>query len=368
MALPSPLERLRSAPQSVWLDFIDRRILNSGELARLIEDGWLQGMTSNPTIFAKAVTGSNDYDEDLRRIAASGETDAYAAFVRVAADDIGRAADLFRRVYEASGRQDGFVSLELPPGIERDTPASIAEAKRLFGLVGRPNIMIKVPGTPEGLPAVTELIAAGVNVNITLLFAVATYERVAEAYIEGLERRHAAGLPLDAVASVASFFVSRVDTAVDALLPEASPLRGRVAIGNSLLAYERFGAIFSGPRWDRLAAAGAWPQRPLWASTSTKNPAYRDTLYVDELVVPHTVNTLPLPTIEGFADHGDGAILDAARIAGGAAAVAEARAAGIDLDAVTDQLLLDGLASFAADFERLLEAIRNALGAVRATS
>jgi transaldolase len=352
----------------VWLDFIDRRILDSGELSRLIEAGWLQGMTSNPTIFAKAITGSNDYDEDLRRIAESGETDPYAAFVRIAADDIGRAADLFRPVYEASGRQDGFVSLELPPGIERDTAASVTEAKRLFALLGRSNIMIKVPGTPEGLPAVTELIAAGVNVNITLLFAVSMYEQVAEAHIEGLERRHRAGQPLDAVASVASFFVSRVDSAVDALLPESSPLRGRVAVGNSLLAYERFEAIFAGPRWQALASAGAQPQRPLWASTSTKNPAYRDTLYVDELVVPQTVNTLPLLTIEGFADHGDGASLDAARIAAGAAAVSEARAAGVDLDAVTDKLLVDGLASFAADFERLIEAIRVALGAVRAAS
>ncbi|MEZ4502388.1 MAG: transaldolase [Dehalococcoidia bacterium] len=368
MALPAPLQRLRSAQQSVWLDFIDRHILDSGELARLIEDGWLQGMTSNPTIFAKAITGSDDYDDDLQRIAESGETDPYAAFVQIAADDIGRAADAFLPIYEANARQDGFVSLELPPGIERDTAASVAEAKRLFGLLGRPNIMIKVPGTAEGLPAVTELIAEGVNVNITLLFAVSTYERVAEAYIEGLERRHAAGLPLDSVASVASFFVSRVDTAVDEQLPEDSPLRGRVAIGNSLLAYERFGAIFAGPRWEALAAAGARPQRPLWASTSTKNPAYPDTLYVDQLVVPHTVNTLPLPTIEGFADHGDGTALDAARIAEGAAVVAEARAAGVDLDAVTDKLLVDGLASFAADFERLLEAIRNALGAVKAAS
>lgn len=361
MTLPASVQRLRSAPQSVWLDFIDRRILDSRELERLIAEGWLQGMTSNPTIFAKAITGSSDYDEDLRRIADGGERDAYAAFVSLAADDIGRAADLFRGVYDASGGQDGFVSLELPPGIERDTAASITEAKRLFALLGRPNIMIKVPGTAEGMPVVTELIASGVNVNITLLFAVAAYEDVAEAYIAGLERRHEAGLPLEAVASVASFFVSRVDGAVDALLPEGSPLRGRIAVGNSLLAYQRFEAAFLGPRWDALAAAGARVQRPLWASTSTKNDAYSDTLYVDGLIVPHTVNTLPQATLEAFGDHGQGLTLDEAQIEAGAAAVAEARAAGVDLDAVTDRLLVDGLASFAADFERLLEAIGNAL-------
>ena len=271
-------------------------------------------------------------------------------------------ADALGPIYDATGAADGYVSFELPPGVEHDSARSIAEGKRLFRAVDRPNVLIKVPGTEAGVGTVEELIAAGVNVNITLLFDVAVHERVARAYIAGLERALAAGRDLATIASVASFFVSRVDTAVDGELPEGSPLRGMAGVANARIAYRRFQQIFAGPEWERLAAAGARVQRPLWASTGTKNAAYSDVLYVDGLVAPHTVNTLPEATLRAFADHGDGAsAITEARIDEAARVPAALAAAGVDLDGVTARLLVEGLASFEADFLALLACIAEAL-------
>ena len=352
--MPLATRQLIQEGQSVWLDYIRRGLLSSGEVDRMVADGWITGMTSNPTIFDKAISESGDYEEALQAIIRMGEADPYDAFVALAAEDIQLAADALRPVYESTAAVDGYVSLEVPPGIEHDREATVAEALRLFRLVDRPNVMIKVPGTPAGVEALTELIAAGVNVNVTLLFSVAVYERVAAAYIAGLERRLEAGDPLDTIASVASFFVSRVDTAVDAQLPDDSPLRGQIAVANARHAYARFQAIFAGDRWERLANAGARPQRPLWASTGTKNPAYSDTLYVETLIFPHTVNTLPQATLDAVLDHlvvepaGPETLDEAGRLLG------EAEDAGIDLTAVTDKLLVDGLASFEDSYKALM--------------
>ena len=360
------LARLHRQGQSVWLDFISRGFLDSGGLQRLVSDGWISGLTSNPTIFGKAIAGSADYDDGLRALASDGVRDPYEAFVRLAGDDLRRAADAFRPRYEASGCRDGYVSFELPPGVEHDPERSVAEAKRLVAAVGRPNVMVKVPGTDAAPETVERLIGDGVNVNITLLFDAAVYEGVARAYAAGLERARAAGRDLAVIASVASFFVSRVDTAVDALLPADSPLRGRAGIANARAAYGRFGAIFSGPAWERLAVAGARVQRPLWASTGTKNPAYSDVLYVDGLVAPDTVNTLPEATLRAFADHGDPSRpITPEGVAEAGATLSELSAAGVGLRAVAERLRSDGLAAFEADFRALLGAIGAALGAAR---
>ena len=353
MAIPT--QELIAQGQSVWLDYIRRGLLTSGGVARMVEDGWITGMTSNPTIFDKAISGSSDYEEALQAIIRMGEADSYDAFVALAAEDIRMAADALRPVYDATAAVDGYVSLEVPPGIEHDRDATVAEAQRLFRLVARPNVMIKVPGTPAGGEALTELIADGVNVNVTLLFAVAVYEKVAEAYVAGLERRLAAGGAVDKIASVASFFVSRVDTAVDGQLPEDSPLRGKVAVANARYAYERFLDIFSGPRWEALTAAGAHPQRPLWASTGTKNAAYSDTLYVETLIASHTVNTMPQATLDAVLDHLVVEPTLEANLADARRVLAETAAVGVDLEAVTDKLLVDGLASFEGDFNALLD-------------
>ncbi len=351
---PLATEQLIRHGQSVWLDYIRRGLLVSGEVDRMVSDGWITGMTSNPTIFDKAISESGDYEEALQAIIRMGEADPYDAFVALAAEDIQLAADALLPVYESTAAVDGYVSLEVPPGIEHDREATVAEARRLFRLVDRPNVMIKVPGTPAGVEALTELIAAGVNVNVTLLFSVAVYEEVAEAYIAGLERRLDAGERLDTIASVASFFVSRVDTAVDALLPDDSALRGQIAVANARHAYARFQDIFAGERWERLGQAGARPQRPLWASTGTKNPAYSDILYVETLIFPDTVNTLPQATLDAVLDHfvvepaGPETLEEAGRL------LDEAEAAGVDLTAVTDRLLVDGLASFEDSYKALM--------------
>ncbi|MCC6381358.1 MAG: bifunctional transaldolase/phosoglucose isomerase [Dehalococcoidia bacterium] len=354
---------LRDLGQSVWLDYIRRSLLTSGQLARMVRDGWVRGMTSNPTIFEKAIAGSTDYDAQIARLRAEGPRDPYEAFLIIAGDDIRAAADVLRPVYDESEGRDGYVSFELPPGLEHDTERSVAEAHRLFDLVGRPNVMIKVPGTAEGMPALRRLVAEGLNPNMTLLFDVAAYEQCAEAYVAGLEDRLVAGLPLDRTASVASFFVSRVDTAVDALLPEGSALRGKAGVANARHAYGRFQAIFSGPRWERLAAAGARVQRPLWASTGTKNPAYSDVLYVDELVAPDTVNTMPEATLQATLDHGRVAVaIDRGSVATAEATLASLAEAGVDMGAVTARLLEEGLASFARDFQKLLDRLAEVLG------
>jgi transaldolase/glucose-6-phosphate isomerase len=347
--------------QSPWLDYLKRDLVESGALAAMAAEGRITGVTSNPTIFEKAITASDLYAGQIAALAARGLTDPYAAFVEIAAIDIRGACDALAPVYEGTRGRDGFVSLEVPPGIEDDTARTVAEAKRLFGVIGRPNLMIKVPGTPAAEAAIEELIAAGVNVNVTLLFALSAYERAANAYVRGLERRLAAGLDVSKVAGVASFFVSRVDTAVDALLPETSSLRGAAAVANARAAYARFRGIFSGPRWERLASAGAAVQRPLWASTGTKNPAYSDVLYVDSLVAPDTVNTMPEATLNAVLDHALLRPMTPAEIESGADVLQAVAAAGIDFDAVTDRLLVEGLASFQADFDRLLARLGDSL-------
>jgi transaldolase/glucose-6-phosphate isomerase len=351
--------------QSVWLDYIRRHLITSGKLAEMVEDRTISGMTSNPTIFEKAISGSSDYDEALEGLARDGVKDPYEAFTAIASEDIRMATDALAPIYEETGGADGFVSLELPPGLEHDIPGSIREARRLWDLVRRPNVMIKVPGTSEGVQILQQLTTDGVNPNMTLLFGVPRYEECANAYIAGLEARVLAGQSIDRIASVASFFVSRVDTKVDDQLPEDSPLRGKIAIANARRAYTRFHAIFSGERWERLAAKGARVQRPLWASTSTKNPAYRDVMYVEELVGPETVNTMPEATLNAVVDH--------ARIRPALqeenpeweAALEALPAAGVDLAKVADELLIEGLASFEKSFKKLLDQVESALDIAR---
>ncbi len=357
-----PIEQLREMGQSVWFDYIRRGMIISGDLQRMVQDRWIAGVTSNPTIFRKAITGSDDYREALKAIAGRGPCSPYEAFVEIGSEDIRQAADVLRPVYDRTDGADGFVSFEVQEGSGGQI---VEEARRLFATVGRPNVMIKVPGTAEGVGSVEELIADGININITLLFDVAVYERVAEAYISGLERRLERDEPLDRVASVASFFVSRLDSKVDAQLEENSALRGRVAIANARIAYKRFAEIFAGVRWQRLADRGARAQRPLWASTGTKDPAYSDVLYVEELIAPHTVNTLPENTLRAFLDHGrvrpsiEEGMEEAERV------LSEAEHAGIDLAKITAELLEEGLASFGKDFHDLLAEIGNALATPR---
>jgi transaldolase/glucose-6-phosphate isomerase len=356
--MSNPLVRLQEQGQSVWLDYIRRGLITSGELGRMARDGLIRGVTSNPTIFRNAITGSSDYDEHIRHIAGHGETRPYEAFLALGGEDIRLAADVLRPLYDGTGGGDGFVSFEAQEG---RTEQIVAEAQRMSGLVRRPNLLIKVPGTPEGIAAVPPLMASGINLNVTLLFDVDVYERVALAYIEGLERRLEAGEPLTACAGVASFFVSRVDTKVDGMLPEGSPLRGKGAVANARRAYRRFKEIFSGERWERLAAAGARPQRPLWASTGTKNPAYSDVLYVEELIAPQTVNTMPEATLRAYLDHGRLATMDGRALEEAEITLDAIAAEGVDLKQVTAQLLDEGLKAFRDDFQKLLDSIAEAL-------
>jgi transaldolase/glucose-6-phosphate isomerase len=363
----NPLHELSAAGQSPWLDFVRRTLITSGELQRLIDDG-ITGVTSNPSIFGKAIGGSTDYDEEIIRIANDGsDHESLEVFEDLAIVDIQMAADVLRALYDSTAAADGFVSFEVEPRLARDTAGTIEAARRLWDRIDRPNVLIKIPGTTEGLQAIEQSIADGINVNVTLLFDVEAYAGVAAAYQRGVERRVEAGQPVDRVASVASFFVSRVDSAVDAKLAEDSDLRGGAAIANAKLAYARFRDIFSGERWDRLATAGARVQRPLWASTSTKNPAYRDTLYVEELVGSDTVNTMPMNTVDAVRDHGRVRPNAIAEGLDEAKALVEALAAqGIALGEVTATLLEEGIVSFAKDFDALLETIGSKLERVRA--
>lgn len=369
----TPLHSLHAAGQSIWLDYIDRTMLGNGELPRRIRDDALTGMTSNPTIFEKALATGTAYDAQLA--ANAGTKDAWALFELVETDDVRTACDAFAGVYAASGRKDGYVSIEVSPGSAHDAAATIAEAHRLWKAVDRPNVMIKVPGTPEGCLALRRLIADGLNVNVTLLFAVDAHARVIEAYLGGLEDRAAAGGDLSHVASVASFFVSRVDNAIDATLERLAAagtisaerlaaLRGRAAIANAKRAYRLFRERFSGARWDVLAAKGAQLQRPLWASTSTKNPAYRDVLYVEQLIGPETVNTMPPATLEAYRDHGITARTVDSGLAEADALFTELASLGIALDAVTDTLLAEGLASFQKSFDTLIAGIETKTAAL----
>jgi len=365
----SRLAALLEEGQSVWLDFITRDLVRGGELRRMIEQDGLRGMTSNPTIFQKAISEGNAYDEQIGELVAQGKS-ATEIFEAVAIKDIQDACDVFRPLYDSTDGQDGFVSIEVSPLLARDTAGTIEEARRLWKTVNRPNVMIKVPGTAEGAPAVETLLGEGLNVNITLLFSLANHERVMWNYVNGLEARAAQGQPVGRIASVASFFVSRVDTLVDKLLDEkiaaASDeatkatlrgLQGKVAVANAKLAYARFQEIFGDERFQALAKKGARVQRPLWASTGTKNKAYSDVLYVESLIGPDTVNTLPPATIAAFQDHGavrrtidEG--VDEAR-----ATMAALKDAGIDIDAVTQQLEDEGVALFAKSFDDLLAGV-----------
>ncbi len=362
--MTNTLKHLAAAGTSPWLDNIRRGWLVSGEFRRMVDEG-IVGVTSNPTIFQKAIAGSSDYDSAVASMQSRGESPA-DVFFELAIEDVREAADQIRHVYDESGHLDGFVSFELPPAMANDTQASIAGAPEFFERIGRPNIFIKIPGTAAGAPAIEESIAAGINVNVTLLFALQSYEDIHMAYIRGLERRVAAGQPIDDLHSVASFFVSRVDTAVDAQLPGDSPLRGKAAVANAKLAYQRFREITASDRWQALAAKGATLQRPLWASTGTKNEAYSDVLYVDELIGPDCVNTMPEGTIAAFLDHGtvrrtvDAEVDEARRV------LAELDAAGVNLDDVTAQLEVDGVKSFTDSFDSLLGTIAENMEALRA--
>ncbi len=359
----NPLLQLREQGQSVWYDNVRRGLLRSGALARLIDTGEITGVTSNPTIFEKAIGGSTDYDEALHALVHAGKT-AGEIFETLAVEDIQAVADLLRPIYERTQRRDGYVSLEVAPHKEHDTAATLDEARRLFRLLNRPNVMIKIPGTDEGIAAFEQAIGEGININVTLLFSLDAYERVARAYIAGLERYAARGGDLSGIASVASFFVSRVDTAVDALLearihegrPEAEALLGRTAIANARLAYQRFKEIFAEPRFQALAARGAQVQRPLWASTGTKNPRYSDVMYVEALIGPNTVNTMPPATLDAFRDHGRVIPNSVEQDLEGARATLQALAdLGIDYHAVTAQLLREGLKAFGDSYDKLIE-------------
>jgi transaldolase len=376
--MTSRIAQLHEHGQSVWLDYIRRGIIGSGELREMIGTYDLRGVTSNPSIFEQAIGKGDDYDASFHELAAQG-ADAVKAFDTVALKDIQDAADLFRPVFDAADGHDGFISMEVSPTLADDTQATTAEAKRLWAALDRPNVMIKIPGTDAGIPAIEQSTADGLNINITLLFSLASYEKVMEAYLRGLERRAQAGQPLAHVASVASFFVSRVDNSVDAKLEEilksdadegtkarARGLLGKAAIANAKLAYERFTQVFSGPRWEALAARGAHVQRPLWASTSTKNPAYRDVLYVEELIGPHTVNTIPLATIQAFADHGVAARTVDADVDVAKGHLASLAELGIDLDEVTRELQVDGVKKFAKSFEDMMEVVGKKLERVAA--
>lgn len=353
----SKLHELAELGQAVWLDYILRSFVTKGELKALIDDG-VRGVTSNPTIFEKAIAGTSDYDDDMRQLVSDGKTvdEIYEALVL---DDIGSAADQLRPLYDATGGADGFISLEVSPRLAHNTDGTIADAKRFFAALGRPNVMIKIPGTPAGVPAITAATAAGINVNVTLLFSLAQYDAIAKAYIEGLEQFSAAGGDLSRVSSVASFFVSRVDTAVDKLLDKSgqSDLVGKTAIANAKLAYAHYKKLFSGPRWEALAAKGARVQRPLWASTGTKDPRFSDTLYVDTLIGPDTVNTMPLATLEAFRDHGTVALTVESDLDQARAQIEKLAALDIDLEAITQQLQDDGVTLFAKSFDSLMESI-----------
>jgi transaldolase len=355
------LQALHHAGVSIWLDTLSRDLLESGTFASLIADYAVTGATSNPTIFAKAIASSARYDDQIRVLAASGTRDPEEIFFALALDDVRRAADLLRPTYDATDGQDGFVSFECTPDLADDAAGSVEQALELWRRLARPNVMIKVPATEAGIPAIEELTARGVNVNVTLLFSLARYEQVIEAYIRGLERRLDTGERMDAIASAASFFVSRIDAKADVQLPRGSDLRGRVAIANARNAYRRYRERFADERWRILHNAGARRQRPLWASTGTKDAAYSDVLYVEELVVPDAINTMPEVTLRAFADHGD-----PERSFDWGPAVAErtlrrAQAAGVDLNAITAQLEREGVESFCRSYEELLDCIERKL-------
>src|SRR5712691_8506881 len=368
-AVQSPVAALRQYGQSVWLDFIRRTLISGGELKRLVDEDGLGGVTSNPAIFEKAIEGSDDYRDALGEISKDPSLGPKDVFERLAVKDIQDAADVLRPVYERTKAHDGYVSLEVAPDLASDTQGTLDEARRLWKAVGRPNLMIKVPATPEGVPAIRTLLTEGINVNVTLLFAREAYEKVAHAFVDAIEARVNKGQPVDRVASVASFFVSRIDSAVDALLEQkmktatgqdkARMLRllGKVAIANAKVAYQSYKKIFSGPRWEPLAQKDAQTQRVLWASTGTKNPNYRDTLYVEELIGPATVDTVPPDTLNACRDHGRVRPSLEEDVMGAMDVLEDLEKSGLSLQQVTGDLLADGLKKFVDPFTKLLKAV-----------
>jgi transaldolase / glucose-6-phosphate isomerase len=366
----NPLRDLLKYGQSVWLDYIRRDLITTGELKRLIEEDGLRGMTSNPAIFEKAIAGSTDYSDILKSLESKSDLDAKARYEAIAIRDIQDAADLLRTVYDSSKKRDGYVSLEVSPYLARDTQGTLEEARRLWSAVGRPNLMIKVPGTREGIPAFEQLIAEGINVNVTLLFSKEVYEKVAGAYIAGVERLAASGGDVSKIASVASFFISRIDNAVDAIVgarlktakdatetAELKSVLGKVAIANGKLAYQSYLKIFGADRWKKLAAKGGQTQRVLWASTSTKNPAYSDVMYVDELIGTDTVNTIPPATFDAFRDHGHPAETLTKDVGAAEQTMKTLAKLGISIDEITDKLTDDGVRLFEEAFDKLLQAV-----------
>jgi len=364
----NPLIVLGELGQSPWYDFITRDLITSGELKRLIEQDGLQGMTSNPTIFEKAVGGSEHYDDDIRRLSGQGRS-PQEIFDAIAVTDVQTACDVFRPLHERSG-EHGLVSIEVSPAAANDSSVTIAEARRLWKSVNRPDLMVKIPGTKEGLPAVAQCLSEGININITLLFSVERYVEVIEAFLTGLERRAAAGQPIDRIRSVASFFVSRVDGKTDPELDrlgDPKKLRGTAAIANACVAYELFERRFGEPRWKALEAKGARVQRPLWASTSTKDKRYPDIYYVEALIAPRTVNTIPPPTFDAYRDHGKPEVRIYQGIAKAPGQLARLAESGIDLKKVTAELETEGVASFAKSYASLLAGIEAKAGALAST-
>jgi transaldolase len=354
------VKQIHSFGQSIWLDFINREIIKSGELKKLIDEDGVRGVTSNPAIFEKAITSSTDYDADIAELAKI-TNDNEEIFFGLAVKDIKNATDLFKNVYDESKGGDGYVSLEVSPFLALKTNETAEQAETLWKAVDRKNVMIKIPGTKPGLAAIRHSIAIGININVTLLFGLRRYEEVTEAYISGLEEHLAAGHSIAHISSVASFFLSRIDVLVDPLLDEKGvpELKGEVAIASAKKAYEIYKRVFSGPRWEKLAAMGAKPQRLLWASTSSKNPAFKDTKYVEALIGPDTVDTVPLETIEAFRDHGIVANTLDQGLDEATAVLERLKAVGIDIDKVTQQLEDEGVEKFNKPFEKLLQAIED---------
>jgi transaldolase / glucose-6-phosphate isomerase len=369
----NPLKGLLDFGQSPWMDYIRRDLLTSGELKKMIDNDGLRGMTSNPAIFEKSITGSTLYSDILNAPDAKS-LDAKGLFEKIAIRDVQDACDIFKLVYQQSKRRDGYVSLEVSPFLANDTKGTLEEARRLWKAVGRENLMIKVPATPEGIPAIRQLLEEGLNINITLLFAQSAYDKVAEAFIAALEARAVKGLDVSHIASVASFFVSRIDTLVDSKVDELEKtasgaakvlletVRGKIAIANAKLTYKKYQELFGGPRWKALAGKGAQTQRLLWASTSTKNPKYRDVLYVEELIGADTVDTIPPATFDAFRDHGKLRRSLTEDVAGAARTMDNLGKAGISMKEVTDKLLVDGVKLFADAFKQLLDATGKSAG------
>jgi transaldolase/glucose-6-phosphate isomerase len=369
-ATKNPLQELLNYGQSMWLDYIRRDLFTTGKLKQMIADDGLRGMTSNPSIFEKAIADSSLYDDILKTLSSRSDLDATGKYEQIAIRDIQDAADTLRPVYDESNFRDGYVSLEVSPYLARKTKETIAEAQRLWKAVKRDNVMIKVPGTAEGIPAIRQLIGEGININVTLLFAQEVYEKVADAYVAGLEDLAAQGGNLKKMASVASFFISRIDTLIDSMLNDKlktasdesqkallNSLLGKVAIANGKLTYQAYERIFSGPRWQALANKGAQTQRVLWASTSTKNPNYRDVIYVEELIGKDTVNTMPPATVDAFRDHGKLRNALTEDVAGAKKVMDDLARAGVSMKEVTDKLTNDGVKLFADAFDKLLAAV-----------